>query len=109
MAKSRKEASRQSETRPQKALSMDARENQLINLAMNTAEERMRNGTASSQEIVHFLKLGSSLVQLQKKEIAQRVELDKAKIKAYESAEEYKKLYEDAIAAMRSYQGGVSD
>lgn len=105
MAKSRKERPQQSETRPQKALSPDARENQLINLAMNTAEERMRNGTASSQEIVHFLKLGSSLAQLQKKEIEQRVELDKAKIKAYESAEEYKKLYEDAIAAMRSYQG----
>lgn len=89
-----------------KALSPDARENQLIALAMDTAEERMLNGTASSQEIVHFLRLGSSLVKLQKEEIRERIELDKSKVKAIESAEEYKKLYESAIEAMKSYGGG---
>jgi hypothetical protein len=91
-----------------KALSSEARENQLIALAMDTVEERMRNGTASSQEIVHFLRLGSSLAKLQKKEIEERIELDKAKVKAYESSEEFKQLYEDAIKAMKSY-GGHSD
>ena len=89
-----------------KALSPDARENQLIALAMDTAEERMLNGTASSQEIVHFLKLGSSLVRLQKAEIQERIELDKSKVKAIESSEEYRKLYEEAIKAMKSYGGG---
>lgn len=89
-----------------KPLSPDARENQLIALAMDTAEERMLNGTASSQEIVHFLKLGSSLAKLQKEEIRERIELDKSKVKAIESAEEYKKLYEEAIRAMKSYGGG---
>lgn len=89
-----------------KALSPDARENQLIALAMDTAEERMLNGTASSQEIVHFLRLGSSLVKLQKEEIRERIELDKSKVKAIESADEYKKLYADAIEAMKSYGGG---
>lgn len=91
-----------------KALSPEAREDQLIALAMDTAEERMRNGTASSQEIVHFLRLGSSLAKLQKQEIEERIELDKAKIKAYESSEEFKQLYEEAIAAMKSY-GSSSD
>ncbi len=86
-----------------KALSPDARENQLIALAMDTAEERMLNGTASSQEIVHFLRLGSSLARLQKEEIRERIELDKSKVKAIESADEYKKLYEEAIQAMKSY------
>ena len=86
-----------------KALSPDARENQLIALAMDTAEERMLNGTASSQEIVHFLRLGSSLVKLQKEEIRERIELDKSKVKAIESSEEYKRLYEEAINAMKSY------
>lgn len=89
-----------------KALSPDAREDQLIALAMDTAEERMLNGTASSQEIVHFLRLGSSLAKLQKEEIRERIELDKSKVKAIESADEYKKLYEDAIKAMKSYGGG---
>lgn len=91
---------------PRRLLSPDARENQLIALAMDTAEERMLNGTASSQEIVHFLKLGSSLAKLQKEEIRERIELDKSKVKAIESAEEYKKLYEEAIRAMKSYGGG---
>lgn len=86
-----------------RAISPDARENQLIALAMDTAEERMLNGTASSQEIVHFLRLGSSLVKLQKEEIRERIELDKTKVKAIESSEEYKRLYEEAINAMKSY------
>lgn len=86
-----------------RAISPDARENQLIALAMDTAEERMLNGTASSQEIVHFLRLGSSLVKLQKEEIRERIELDKSKVKAIESSEEYKRLYEEAINAMKSY------
>ena len=93
---------------PRHALSPDDRENQLIALAYSTVEERMRNGTASAQETVHFLKHGSSLVRLQKKELEERILLEKSKVKAIESQEEIKQLYEDAIAALRSY-GGNSD
>lgn len=93
---------------PRRAISPDARENQLIALAYDTVEERMRNGTASAQETVHFLKLGSSLVRLQKKELEERILLEKSKVKAIESQEEIKQLYEDAIAALRSY-GGHTD
>lgn len=103
MAKVAQISSEASHNQYRKALSPDAREDQLIALAMDTAEERMRNGTASSQEIVYFLKLGSSLVRLQKEEIRERIELDKAKVKAYESSEEFKQLYEEAINAMKSY------
>lgn len=106
MAKRASDEQKASQNIRRKALSPDARENQLIALAMDTAEERMLNGTASSQEIVHFLRLGSSLVKLQKEEIRERIELDKSKVKAIESAEEYKKLYEEAIKAMKSYGGG---
>lgn len=106
MAKHASDEQKASQNIRRKALSPDARENQLIALAMDTAEERMLNGTASSQEIVHFLRLGSSLVKLQKEEIRERIELDKSKVKAIESAEEYKKLYESAIEAMKSYGGG---
>lgn len=103
MAKAKATVSEPSRNVRRKALSPDARENQLIALAMDTAEERMLNGTASSQEIVHFLRLGSSLARLQKEEIKERIELDKSKVKAIESADEYKKLYEEAIQAMKSY------
>ena len=106
MAKAKPQAEEQHPNIRRKAISPDARENQLIALAMDTAEERMLNGTASSQEIVHFLRLGSSLVKLQKQEIKERIELDKSKVKAIESSEEYKKLYQDAIEAMKSYGGG---
>ncbi len=95
--------------RPRRALSPDDRENQLIALAYNTVEERMRNGTASAQETVHFLRLGSSLVRLQKKELEERIILEKSKVKAIESQEEIKQLYEDAIAALRSYGGGSNE
>ena len=40
------------------ALSPEARENQLIDLAVNLAEQQLLDGTASSQVITHFLKLG---------------------------------------------------
>lgn len=96
-------------TRLRRAISPDARENQLIALAYDTVEDRMRNGTASAQETVHFLRLGSSLVRLQKKELEERILLDRSKIKAIESQEEIKQLYEDAIAALRSYGGSDSD
>ena len=109
MAKANQIDEKPSDRLRRKALSPDARENQLIALAMDTAEERMLNGTASSQEIVHFLRLGSSLVRLQKEEIKERIELDKSKVKAIEATEEYRKLYEDAIQAMKSYGGGSSD
>lgn len=103
----RKKSSTQevSEIRPRRAISPDARENQLIALAYDTVEERMRNGTASAQETTHFLKLGSSLARLQKKETEERILLMKSKIKAIESQEEIKQLYEDAISALRSYGG----
>lgn len=94
-----------SDVRPRRAISPDARENQLIALSYDLVEERMRNGTASAQETTHFLKLGSSLVRLQKRELEERILLEKSKIKAIESQEEIKQLYEDAISALRSYGG----
>lgn len=105
MSKQTQSAPEEGHIRYRKALSPDAREDQLIALAYDTVEERMREGSATSQEIVHFLRLGSSLARLQKLELEERIELDKAKIKAYESTEEFKKLYEDAIQAMKSYSG----
>ena len=109
MARAKSSSSNSEKVRPRRALSPDARENQLIALAYDTVEERMRNGTASAQETVHFLRLGSSIVRLQKKELEERILLEKSKIKAIESQEEIKQLYEDAIAALRSYGGSDSD
>ena len=70
------------------ALTPEARENQMISLAMDRAEERLMNGTASSQEIVHFLKLGSTRERLEKEKIALENELVKAKTEAVASAKD---------------------
>ena len=87
------------------ALTPEARENQLIALAVDVAEEQLRNGTASSQVITHFLKLGTTRAELEKEKLARENELLRAKAKALDSAEEIKVLYADALKAMRNYAG----
>lgn len=81
------------------------RENQLIALAFDLVEDRMRRGTATSQETTHFLKLGSSREQLEQALIAENVTLQAAKVEAIASAERIEKLYKGAIDAMRAYGG----
>lgn len=87
------------------ALSPENREQQLIALAYDRAEERLRDGTATSQEIVHFLKLGSTRAELEKEKLRSENEVLLAKAKTIESVEETKVLVENAIKAMRNYSG----
>lgn len=87
------------------ALTPEARENQLINLAVDCAEKQLRDGTASSQVITHFLKLATVREQLEREKLEEENKLLKAKTKAYESADEIKVLYSEALKAMRTYNG----
>lgn len=83
----------------------EARENQLISLAYDLAEERLREGTATSAEVVHFLKLGS-LKERQELELTKKkMELMQAKTEALQSAKRVEELYGAAIEAMRRYSG----
>lgn len=87
------------------ALTPEARENQMIALAMDLVEQRLRDGTASSQETTHFLKAASSKHKLEVERIKLENELTAAKTKALADAEEIKVLYENALKAMRRYGG----
>ena len=87
------------------ALTPEARENQLISYAVDLAEKQLREGTASSQVITHYLKLASVKEQLEREKIRQEIELQKAKTKALASDEEIKAMYKDAIEAMKKYSG----
>ena len=87
------------------ALSPEARENQMIALAMDLVEQRLRDGTASSQETTHFLKAASQKSKLELEKIRLENELTAAKTKAISDSAEIKVLYEDALKAMRRYQG----
>ena len=89
------------------ALTPEARENQMISLAVDLAEQQLRDGTASSQVITHFLKLGSSKDRLEKEMMERQKELIEAKTETLNSARRIEELYKNALDAMRSYQGNA--
>lgn len=87
------------------ALTPDSRENQLISLAVDCAEKQMREGTASSQVIVHYLKLGSSKERREREKLEEEIKLLRAKTEAMKSAKVIEELYTEAINAMKTYSG----
>lgn len=87
------------------ALTPEARENQMIFLATELAEQQLRDGTASSQVITHFLKLGSSKEKLEHDILKEQKKLITAKTEALESSKHIEELYANAITAMREYGG----
>ena len=97
-------------TKIRAALTPEARENQLIYLATNLAEQQLKDGTASSQVITHYLKLGSTKERIEKEILEKQKELISAKTEALQSAKRIEELYTEAISAMRRYSGnGVED
>lgn len=99
-------------TEPRKirpALTPEARENQMIALAVDLVEQRLLDGTASSQETTHFLKLGSMKNRLEMEKLQEENRLLKAKTEALQSAKRVEELYSEAIKAMRRYSGQGSD
>ena len=87
------------------ALTPEARENQMIALAVDAAERQLRDGTASAQVIVHYLKLGSTRAKLEKEILAKQKDLIEAKTESIQTSKDVERLYTDAIEAMRRYSG----
>lgn len=87
------------------ALTDDAEEKQLIALARQRSLERLQNGTASAQEIVYWLKAGSSEKRTEQEIMEEQKKLLIAKTKAISDAELSAKAYTDAVKAMQSYSG----
>ena len=87
------------------ALTPEARENQLISLAVDLAEKQLMEGTASSQVITHYLKLASTKEKLEREILEQQKLLMEAKTENLKSAKRIEELYENALDAMRSYSG----
>lgn len=99
-------------TRPMRpALTPEAKENQMISLAMDLAEQQLRDGTASSQLITHFLKLATERERLERVRLEKENELLIAKTEQIQSQKNSEDLYNAAIKAMRRYngQGGYDD
>ena len=87
------------------ALTPEARENQMISLAVDLAERQLQEGTASSQVITHYLKLGSMRERLEREKLEEENKLLKARTEQIQSMKRIEELYEEAIKAMRNYSG----
>lgn len=101
--------SQDSKRKQRPALSPEARENQLIARAVDLAEQQLINGTASSQVITHFLKMGSTKEKLEKEMMTEQKKLLEAKTEALKSQKQVEELYKEAISAIRVYSGSGSN
>lgn len=89
------------------ALSAEAEENQNIALANNLAQEMLRNGTATSQIILHFLKQGSQKEKLERERLEKENELLKAKTEELKATKRTEELMEEALSALTVYKGNL--
>lgn len=103
---------RRSKSEPDKSIrklpparSQEERERQLIALAYDVAEQRLLDGTATSQEVTHFLKLGSSKDRIEREILERQKELITAKTEALQSQRRVEELFANALDAMKSYSG----
>ena len=104
MAKSDRQRERDFKQRPP-ATTPEGREQQMTALAVDAIEKRIRNGTASAQELTYFAKAGSPNARLERKILEQQHELLMAKTEAIKSQAHTEELYKNALSAMRTYQG----
>ena len=102
------ESSESKKPRRPPAKTLEGRENQMISLAVDLAEQQLVNGTASAQVITHYLKLATTREQLEQAKLQKEFELLSARTEAIESGKRVEQLYGDAIKAMRMY-GGQDD
>ena len=90
------------------ATTPEGRERQLIGLAYDLVEQRLRDGTATSQETCHFLKLATTRERLEIERLRTENELSKAKTESIKSQKRMDEIYENAIRVFRTYSGHQS-
>ena len=105
----RRRSSEPKQPRHRPATTLEGRENQVVAAAIDLAERQIQEGTASSQVITHFLKLGSTREQLEQERLQHENELTRVKIEAIESQKRVEELYKEALEAMRSYAGDIPE
>lgn len=107
MVASRKDENPASKRRP--ATTTQARENQMIALAMDVVEKKMLSGIASSQETVHFLRLGTETARLERLKLEQDIKLKEAQVENLAAAGRIEELYGKAMDAFKGYQPSQDD
>ena len=107
MAVSRKNSDRLERKSPP-AVDPEARENQLISLATEAAERELMREHPANQLVLHYLKLSTTKMQLEKEKLRRENLLLEAKADAMKSAARSEELYAEAIQAMRIYSGSIN-
>lgn len=88
------------------ATTPEAREQQLVNLAVDLAEKQLRDGTASPSVIAHFLKLASRREVLEREILEKNARLIDAKANNIDKDREAQVTAKEAIEAMKKYSPG---
>ena len=109
MPKLRSSQTSESAPRMRPGLTPEARENQMISLAMDLAERQLLEGTASSQLITEFVKRGSTRERLEREILEKNRELIEAKTQTLQSVKKTEELYANALSAMQKYSGHGRD
>lgn len=108
VARHAKRVIKEDETESRPMLTPEAQESYMINLAVKCAERQLKDGTASSQVITHYLKLATKERELETEKLRNENALLEAKTKSLESAKHIEELYAEAMAAMKSYRSSAS-
>ena len=106
-AKNNTSSNSKKEIRPM--LTPEARESQLVSFAMDLVEARLLDGTASSQETTHFLKIGSTKDRIEQEILEKKKILLDAQTDALKSAKRVEELYANALEAMKNYSSNNGD
>lgn len=109
MATGKKKGTSVAGKRQRPAIDPDAREKQMCSMAIDLAEKQIREGTASSQIITHYLKLAASTTRLEKEVLELEKELKAAKTENLRSQKRADEMFEKAIEAMGIYRGNPKD
>lgn len=86
-------------------LTPEAEENQCIAMAYTLVKQRLADGSASSQETTHFLKMGSSKTRLENERLKEENKLLRARTEQIESEQDRSALYAEVLKAMSLYRG----
>lgn len=87
------------------ARTLEGREKEVVSLAVDLAEKQLREGTAAPSIVTHYLKLATTSYQLELQKLKHENELLEARTENIKSLTKMEELYEEAINALRSYQG----
>ena len=78
-------------------------ESKLILLAMRQTEHQLKNMTATSQIVSHYLALASKQEEVKLKKLQLESELLEARIKSEQANQNVEEMFEEVLSALKSY------